>query len=115
MEGKYYIIIFDKTNNGDIRRHELFGFPNGTYFYNSPIHINTSKDIIVTWARNDAEKHIDLTGLTIIPTNVTYKMSITMIAKGLGITKNNITRKNKLINKFLVNIFKDYVPDYDLN
>ena len=115
MEGKYYIIIFDKNENGDIIRHDLFGYPNGTYFYNHPIHINTEGNIIVTWARNDAEKHIDLTGLTIIPTNITNKMSITKIAKDLNISTNNITRGNKLINNFLVNIFKDYIPDFDLN
>ena len=77
--------------------------------------INTEGNIIVTWARNDAKKYIDLTGLTIIPTNVTNKMSITKIAKDLNISTNNITRGNKLINNFLVNIFKDYIPDFDLN
>jgi|SaaInlStandDraft_6_1057023.scaffolds.fasta_scaffold00865_4 hypothetical protein len=115
MNGKYYIIIFNKNDKGDIIRHDLFEYPNGTFFYNSPIHINTNKDIIVIWACNNVEKYIDLTNLTIIPTDITNKISISTIAKGLGLYTNNITRTEKSINRFLVNIFKDYVPKFDLN
>ena len=32
MPGRYYIIIFEDNEKGNIRRHELFGFPNGTPF-----------------------------------------------------------------------------------
>lgn len=115
MEGRYYIIIFDKDENGNKIRTDLFGYPNGTYFDNSPIHINSEGNIIVSWAKNNAEKHMDLSGLTIIPTNETTRMSITTIIKGLGISPKNITRKNEKINTFFVNIFKDYIPDFDLN
>ena len=114
MEGRYYIIIFDKNENGNIIRTDLFGFPNGTSFINIPIHINSEGNIIVTWAKNNAEKNIDLSGLTIIPTYETNKMSLTTIAKGLGIPPKDITRENEKVNTFLVNIFKDYIPDFDL-
>lgn len=115
MKGRYYIIIFDKNENGNIIRTDLFGFPNGTSFINIPIHINSEGNIIVTWAKNNAEKNMNLSGLTIIPTYETNKMSLTTIAKGLGISPKNITRENEKVNTFLVNIFKDYIPDFNLN
>ena len=115
MKGRYYIIIFDKNETGEQIRHELNHVPNGTCFINSPIHISTKEEIIVTWAINGAEKYNDLAGLTIIPTNKTNRMSLIQIAKGLGVSPNDITRKNEKINKFFVNIFKDYVPNFDLN
>jgi hypothetical protein len=42
-KGRYYIIVFDRDAYDNIIRHELFCFPNGTYFYNNPIHINSNK------------------------------------------------------------------------
>ena len=115
MEGRYYIIILEENENGNIIRDQLFEFPNGTPFNHSPIHINSKQNIIVSWAKNNAEKYMDLNGLTIIPTNETNKISITTIAKGLNISPNNITRANVKLNNFLVNIFKDYVPKLNLN
>ena len=90
MEGRYYIIILEENENGNIIRDQLFEFPNGTPFNHSPIHINSKQNIIVSWAKNNAEKYMDLNGLTIIPTDETEKISITTIAKGLNISPNNI-------------------------
>lgn len=115
VEGRYYVVKFDRDDRGDIIRQDLFSSPNGTCLDICPIHINTRKDTSVTWGRDGVEKHIDLTGLTIIPTNETNRISVDMIAKGLGLSTADITRSNRLINTFLVNIFKDYVPELDLN
>lgn len=98
---------------GEERKGELLSSPNGTNFYNGALHINTSWNIIITWKCNGAEKDIDLTGITIVPTDITSEICITTVAKGLG--TSDISRTNKLINNFFVNVFKDYVPDFDLN
>jgi hypothetical protein len=113
MQGRYYIIQFHKNVNGDLIRPDLFDFPNGTHFYNPPLHINTTRDVIVTWAKDGAENNTDLTGITITPTNETTEIPILTIAKGLGL--NNISRKNNTLNNFLANIFKEYAPNLNLN
>lgn len=112
--GKYYILSLNRDNNGNVIRQDLFGSPNGTPFYMPPIHINTAKDVIVCWANNNAE-YYDLKHATVIPTDITKPISITLIAKGLGISEKYITRNNQNINNFLVNIFKDYAPHIDLS
>jgi hypothetical protein len=113
MEGRYYIIQFHKNENGELIRPDLFDFPNGTHFCNAPLHYNSTRDVIITWAKNGAENDTNLNGITITPTNETTEIPILTIAKGLGI--DNISRNNATLNNFLVNIFREYVPDVNLN
>ena len=116
MNGRYFILIFEKNENGEKIKYELCGVPNGTSFNNSPIHINSNGDIWVTWGPDYAANGLEeIKGLTIIPTNVTKEICLSTLAKGLGISDKKITRKNKSINNFLVNIFRDYVPEHNLN
>ena len=94
------------------------GFPNGTYFKTSPIHINKDGDIHIRWANNKAETLGDIPGVTVIPTNETTKMDILALFKKLGVdfypNKTGDEIDDTPIRQFFVNLFQKYVPGYNL-
>ena len=75
MEEKYYILVFDNNKEGQRMKSELLHFPNGTYFKNPPIYCEPSGRWWVSWASVRCED-ISLPGVSLIPTDVTVKMSI---------------------------------------
>jgi len=110
--GRYFIIVF----YNDRAKNDILSSPNGTYFYYGPIHMNSIGNVGVFWSdHDDADKSVDQTDLKVIPTDETCRLSVTTIAKGLGVDSSDISRTNKQINKFLENIFKRYAPHLDFS
>jgi hypothetical protein len=116
MSGKYYILQFDDSEEGKKLQFDLAGSPNGTIFEQGILHQNSDRNIWILWARNmtdDEEKSYNkMKGVIIIPTTMTYRLIVNLIAKGLGETE--IKRENKVIKQFIINIFQDFVPNANL-
>jgi hypothetical protein len=110
---RYYIFSFKEDDKGIRLMHELSGIPNGYAFENSPIHVNTKRNVWVTYP---SSKNIDFinysikflkatNSVEIIPTNITDEIKV----------PENVKSRNDIdFNLKMVNIFGSFAPNIDL-
>ena len=110
---RYYIFSFTEDDKGIRLMNELAGIPNGYAFEKSPIHINSKRNVWVTYPSsknidfiNDSIKMLKATSsVEIIPTNITDEIQV---------PENVTSRNDKEFNSKMVNIFGSFAHNIDL-
>ena len=110
---RYYIFSFTEDEKGKSLMRELAGVPNGYAFENSPIHVNSKRNVWVTYPSsknivfiNNSIKMLKAKGsIEIIPTNITDEIKV---------PKNVTSRDDKEFNSKMVNIFGSFAHNIDL-
>ena len=109
---RYYILSFVEDNHGKGMRNLLSASPNGTVFNKSPIHVNSKRNVWVTYSSSNDIEIINSSikwlkssnSVEIIPTDITEEI----------IPRNVKSRDDKEFNSKMVNIFCSFAPDIDL-
>lgn len=102
----YNVIEFTNDEEGHQLRFELSGFPNGTSFNQSPVHMRDNKMVWVSWGNPDDGYVKNNNGVKkFTPTNITSELDFDAIANELNCP---VSRDSPELCTFLDNVFGEY-------